>query len=260
MSENSEMIIAHPREHLALKKKSLDEHLEQIVLSEEEEAKIRDKRAIRVLHDKVIGRIPGYGLARCLLKWNAEADREIKDAKKEFLLVQCTERLIEQGSGIQALMNFITNPAGSTLFNKILMILDDNPPDQELVLHLASTLRVMANSDFESLFSEHKYALSQIEQLTPHSLTILTDSRGWPRFSPGSYNASGPKITSDWLETFCDHYARSKGVGADTIKFIRHCLNELISKRMIWAALIEEHTAEAKLSEIGETIVKYLEG
>lgn len=257
---DSERIITHPREHLALKKQSLDSQLEQIVLSNDEEAEIRDKRAIKILHDKVLGKIPGYELARCLLKWNAEADREIRDAKKELLLVQCTERMIEQGSSIQALTNFITNPAGSTLFNKILLILDDNPPDPELIHHLASALHVIALSDFESLFSEHKYALSQIEQLTPHSLTILSDSNSWPRFSPGSYNASGPTITSDWLEAFCSHYVRAKGVGADRIKFIRHCLNELISKRMIWAALIQEHTAEAKLSEIGQSIVKYVKG
>ena len=243
MTDDSEMIIYHPQEHLALKKQALDSQLNQIVLSEEEEAAIRDKRAIKILHDKVLGKIPGYSLARCLLKWNSEADREIRDAKKELLLVQCTERLIEQGNSIQTITNFITNPAGSTLFNKILRIIDDNPPDPELVTHLASALRMIAMSDFETLFSEHKYALSQIEQLTPHSLTILSDSTSWPRFKLGSYHASGPAITSDWLEAFCSHYAHSKGVGPDRIKFIRHCLNELITKRMIWAALVQEHIA-----------------
>jgi hypothetical protein len=260
MSDNSEMIIAHPKEHLSLKKRELDSALNAIILTDDEADEIRNKRAIKVLHDNVLGKIPGYKLARCLLTWNAEADREIKNAKKELLLVNCHEKLIGQGQSIQAITNFITNPVGSTLFNKLIQIIDDNPPDQELLQHLSACLKNMCTSDFEALFSDHKYALSQIEIMTPHSLTILSDSASWPIFDPGSFQSNGPTITSDWLEAFCSHYIAAKGISPDRRKFIRHCISELMSKRMIIATLHQERKAKAGLTEIGSTIVKYIEG
>lgn len=258
MSDNSELIIAHPKEHLSLKKQQLDQALQTIVLTDEEVNQLRDGRAVKVLHDSVLGKIPGYKLARCLLTWNEEADREIKNAKKELLLVSCHEKLIGQGQSIEAITNFITNPVGSTLFNKLMQITNDNPPDQELLQHLSTCLKNMCTSDFEALFSDHKYALSQIEIMTPHSLTILADSSSWPIFDPGSFQSTGPTITSDWLDSFCSHYINAKGVSGDRRKFVRHCISELMSKRMIVATLHKERLAKASLTEIGSTIVRYI--
>jgi len=61
--------------------------IEGISLSETETNKIRNDHAIKVFDDKVLGKIPGYKLAKTLLVWNQEVDSEIKEAKKEMLLV-----------------------------------------------------------------------------------------------------------------------------------------------------------------------------
>lgn len=260
MTQNSEMVILHPKEHLDFKKRSLENEINNIKLSDEEVNEIRDSHAIKVFDDKVLGKIPGYKLAKSLLTWNSEVNTEIKNAKKEMLLVNCCSKLNDNGKSIEEIKNFITNPTGNTLFNKILQILDDNPPDPELVQHLSSALLYISQSDFEKLFNDHKYALSQIQLMTPHSLTILTDSRNWPSFNPGSYTSNGGVITTDWLDAFSHSYIASKQVENGVKKLIKHCVNELISKRFILATVTNEKTGNVKLTEIGQTIIMYIKG
>jgi hypothetical protein len=260
MTQNSEMVILHPKEHLDFKKRSLEVALNDMKLTDEEITKIRDSHAIKVFDDKVLGKIPGYKLAKSLLTWNSEVNSEIKNAKKEMLLVNCCDKLNENGKSIDEIKSFITNPTGNTLFNKILQILDDNPPDPELVQHLSSALVYISQSDFEKLFNEHKYALAQIQLMTPHSLTILNDSHNWPDFNPGGCMASGGIITSDWLDSFSQTYISSKQAGNNVKNLIKHCVNELISKRFIIATLPSEKMGKVKLTEIGQTIISYIKG
>ena len=238
MPENSEMIISHPQEHLSLKKQTLERELNNLKLTKEDIEKIRNSHAIKVLDDKIFGKIPGYKLAKTLLIWNKEVNEEIKNAKKEMLLVNCCSKTNEQGKSIEIIKNLLSNPSGNTLFNKILQIIDDNPPDPELVQHLSSALLYISQSDFEKLFNDHKYALSQIQLMTPHSLTILNDSGNWPSFSPGSFTANGGVISTDWLEAFSRSYINSKQVEISVQKLIKHCVNELISKRFILAIFL----------------------
>jgi len=258
MPENSEMIISHSQEHLNLKKQTLDSKLENLKLSEEENEKIRNGHAIKVFDDKILGKIPGYELAKTLLSWNKEVNEEIKNAKKEMLLVNCCDRITEQNKSIEIIKNFLSNPSGNTLFNKILQIIDDNPPDPELVQHLSCTLLYISQSDFEKLFNDHKYALSQIKLMTPHSLSILNDSANWPLFSPGSFTSNGGVITTDWLEAFSRSYIKTKQVESSVQKLIKHCVNELISKRFILATVQGEKNGQVHLTEIGQTILNYI--
>lgn len=260
MPENSEMIISHSNDYLKLKKQTLESELSKLKLTEEEIRRIRDGHAINVLDDKIFGRIPGYKLAKTLLDWNKEVNEEIKNAKKEILLVNCCSRLNDHGKSIEIIKNFISNPSGSTLFNKILQIIDDNPPDPELVQHLSSALLYISQSDFERLFNDHKYALSQIQLMTPHSLTILNDSANWPSFPPGTYSSTGGVITTDWLEAFSCSYISSKRVESNVQKLIKHCVNELISKRFILAIVNSEKIGQVHLTEIGQTIIRYIKG
>ena len=97
MPEDSEMIISHPKDYLKLKSQSLDSELVKIQLSDNEEEIIKNSRAIKVFDDQVLGKIPGYKLAKTLITWNKGVNNEIKDAKKEILLVNCCSKLSEQG-------------------------------------------------------------------------------------------------------------------------------------------------------------------
>lgn len=73
----------------------------------------------------------------------------------------------ENEKAISQLVSLVTDPAGSVLFNKILAILVDNPPDDEQFDHFAAALKYIIQSDFGRLFEQHKWAVSQIEKMTP---------------------------------------------------------------------------------------------
>lgn len=260
MSENSVMVISHPVEYFEYKERSLDEMIKGIALTEEEIKKIRDGHAIKTFDDKVLGKIPCYKLAKSLLVWNKEVDKEIKEAKKEVLLVSGLQKIESMAGDIDSIKRFIVNPSGNTLFNQLTKIIDGNPPDEELLEHLSSALAYIAMSDFEMLFNDHKYALAQIEQLSPHSLTIITDFKNWPSFNPGSFQSNGATISSDWLEAFATAYVQYKHImNTNVIKLVKHCINDLISKRFVIATLQSENTAAVQLTDIGQTIRKYVD-
>ncbi len=261
MPNDSELILTHPKEFFALQKRELDKELDEIRLSDEEINELRDKHAIEVFNDNVLGKIPGYKLAKKLLTWNSSVDKTIKEAKKEILLLQSIKKINAATNGTQAIINLLTNPCGNTIFNKVIGIIDDSPPDDELLEHLSAFLSYVAQSDFENLFSDHKYALAQIQALTPHSLTILKDYQSWPRFKPGSYSSNGGVLTSDWLEVFTVTYLESKQIANQRIsRLVRHCINELISRRFVVATLQGEDIASPQPTEIGTTIIKYIKG
>jgi len=95
-----------------------------------------------------------------------------------------------------------------------------------LMSHLASALKFIAESEFEKLFKEHRYALSVIEQLTPQALTILADHNSWPNFPLGTSTSIGTKITSDYLAEFAQAYALAKGIAdRGTADRIGHSIN-----------------------------------
>lgn len=116
------------------------------------------------------------------------------------------------------------------------------------------------NTDFESLFEQHKYALAQIEKLSPQALTILSDYQHWPGFKINNYSATGSKISSEWLKEFADSYSYSKNIiNPEIIERIAHSISELINSRFIEAHLSgEEYSANCRVTRIGKVLLPYL--
>lgn len=136
------------------------------------------------------------------------------------------------------------------------------PPDVDLIRYLSSSLKHIAESDFISLFESHKYALAQIEKLTPQSLSILSDHKIWPQFSINAFSANGGKITSDWLEYFVRVYAPMKGIQDQALSSrLLHSLNDLRSYRLIDAWLVQgqEKQGHVVLSDVGQSIISYID-
>ena len=263
MSEDSKLvkkeIISSPTYYFSSQSKTLEHRLENIKLSDDEEEKIAAKYAEKTIRDKTLGLFKIGEIINSIINWNDDVDKDIREAKKEFLLANYFERTEKNEVAISSLKNFLTNPQGNTIFNKILRIFDDSPPDLELAKHLSSALKYIVSSDFVSMFEKHKYALSQIEQLTPQALTILSDFKNWPLLQLRSYSSSGPKITSDWLSEFTGAYSSSKRIiDGDTIERVRHSINELISGRMIEAHLVGDKTAKCVITRIGELLIPYI--
>ena len=139
--------------------------------------------------------------------------------------------------------------------------MDNTPPDIELTNHLANALHHIINTDFISLFEDHKYALNQIEILTPQALSILSDYKHWPNWHLTSYSSNGNRLTSDWLPDFVNAYTTSKRIFDSAIKTkISHSMNDIVKSRYAVGLLTtQQSTAAAFLIEIGEIIVKYIE-
>lgn len=252
-------IISSPDFYFSSQDKTLEHRLAEIKLTEEEETEIASKLASKTIRDKVLGVFKIGEIINTIINWNDEVDKDIREAKKEFLLANYFERGEKSEYAIASLKNFLTNPQGNTLFNKILRIFDDSPPDIELAKHLSNALKYIINSDFASMFEKHKYALSQIEQLTPQAITILSDYSNWPLIKLENYSASGPRVTSDWLSEFTDHYSKSKGIiDSDTIERVRHSINELISGRLIEANLTGDKNAKCVITKVGQLLLPYV--
>lgn len=252
-------IIGQPEHYFNAQGKSLDARLEKVKLSDEKESEINSQHMKRFIRDKALGLFKFGELISEIINWNESVDDDLKEAKKEYLLSQYFDKNDQNEQALRQLKGFLTSPQGNTLFNKILRILDDSPPDVELSDHLSSSLQYIVSSRFSQLFEQHKYALAQIEKLTPQALTILADNRSWPLIKLGSYSANGTKISSDWLIEFTQAYCQSKQIRDAGIESrVRHSINELISTRLIEAHLANEGGARCVITSVGKTLLPYI--
>lgn len=263
MDRDSELLyIAKDTEnYLRVKGKSLEERLELTHLSESEMNEIKQGLGLKKLRDQGLSLFGNLGGAiSTILNWNEEVNQEIGEAKKAFLIESYLNKMDSQEQAILNLKDFIQNPQGNTLFNKIIRIVDDSPPDEELIKHLSSALTfIIRDGDFEELFQQHKYALAQIERLTPQALTIISDSDNWPSIKLGFVSSVGSKVNSDWYSEFTGAYCISKNI-TDTRSFNRvmHSVVELQRQGFIEAHLTGKSVASCILSQVGLDVRQYL--
>ena len=252
-------IISHPEHYFNAQKKTLDARINEVQLPNDVQSEITSNHAKKFIRDKALGLFKVGEIISEIINWNESVDEDLKQAKKEYLLAKYFEKNDKNDQALSEIKYFLTNAQGNTLFNKILRILDDTPPDLELANHLSAALKYMVENSFSHLFEQHKYALSQIEQLTPQALTILSDRNAWPLITLGSYSANGGKVTSDWLIEFTQVYAKSKGISdVNTISRVRHSINELITGRLIEAHLFAERQARCSVTQVGELLIPYI--
>lgn len=254
-----ELVIRNTNVFMSEKSQSLDDELNKIQLQEGKIEEIVTGRTKKVVRDKLLGIFKIGELVSTLINWNEDINNEIREAKKEGLLLEYFNKCNQNEKNVTELKNFLSNPQGNTLFNKILRILDDTPPDISLMNHLAETLKFIINSDFVNMFEEHKYALALIEQLTPQALTILTDYHSWPEFPLTTSTSVSGKITSDWLNAFIEPYVRNKGISEHSlIERVRNSMNELISKRFVEAISLANNRAKAEMTNMGKLLLRYV--
>ena len=258
-----EIIIKKPEFYFYTQNISLEQRLEKIILSEEEEDAIVTSKTIKTIRDKALGLFKLGDIVKTVLNWNEEVDKDIKEAKKELLLSRYFDRYDRVEYSLSNLKDLLTNPVGNTLFNKILRILDNSTPDIEQIEHLAKSLQYIVSTDFNSMFEDHKYALNQIEMLTPQALTILSDYKNWPTWEMQSFSSNNGIITSDWLPQFVSLYTKVKNIDDISLsKKVSHSMSDLIKNRYIIAKHmtnnLKENFAKIELSDIGRIVVEYV--
>lgn len=252
-------IIDHPEHYFNAQQKTLDARIEEVKLPDDAVSEITVNHAKKFIRDKALGFFKIGEIVSEIINWNESVDEDLKQAKKEYLLAQYFERNDKNEEALSQIKMFLTSAQGNTLFNKILRILDDSPPDLELANHLSSALKYIVDNSFSQLFEQHKYALSQIELLTPQALSILSDRESWPLIPLGGYSSNGGRVTSDWLIEFTQAYAASKRINDPNVTSrVRHSINELITRRLIEAHLVGERQAICNITEIGELLIPYI--
>jgi hypothetical protein len=252
--------IYNPENFLTEHGRTLEKRLTEVRLPPGTEEIITSGQTKKLVRDKVLGLFKVGQVITAVLNWNEEVDGKIRDLKRDHLLEQYIQKSEENEQSITSLKDFLSSPAGNTLFNKIIRILDESPPDVDLIGHLSSALKHIISSDFEGLFSDHRYALAQIEQISPQALAILADVRSWPKFQLISYQSSGRKVVSDWLPEFADAYGGSKNLQERaTQSRLRYSLNELSSRRIIEANLLNERLVACEVTDIGRLLLPYLD-
>lgn len=258
-SNESKSLIQNPDHYLSDQVKSLDTILNSVTLPEGTEEIISSGATKKLIRDSALGLFKVGEVISAILGWNENIDNQIREAKRDHLLALYFHQNEKSISAISDLRSFLSSAQGNTLFNKIIRILDDSAPDEKLVGHLSSALRHIVESDFRSLFEEHKYALAQIEQISPQALAILADKNSWPEMNLGSYQSSGTQVKSDWLHEFNAAYTQSKGIIDEGMKSrVRYSINELTSRRIIEAHLIRQSVAQCTVTDIGALIIPYI--
>ena len=242
-------------------KRTLDQRIDSIKINSataEAEAK---KAGEKLLRDKLAGLFKITDVINTFLKWGEETDKAIRGIKREKLFEQYLDLSDQNEAAISQLKEFLTNPSGNALFNKIIGIADDSPPDIELLQHLSAAMYHIVNSDFEALFAEHRHALAQIERLTPQALSILSDCASWPQFQLGTVSTVDGVVTSEWVEEFSEFYANNKGVRDHSVRLrIAHSVRELQNIRLIVAVQKEVNGPfTCLLTGIGNEIRKYIQ-
>ncbi|WP_338378063.1 hypothetical protein [uncultured Flavobacterium sp.] len=144
--------------------------------------------------------------------------------------------------------------------------MDNNPPDFELTNNLANVLNHIVNSDFKNLFEDHKFAINQIELMSPQSILLLSDRKNWTIWKLSNYTSNSGILTHNWMPDFMNIYAKNKGINDSlTMDRIGHSLNDLIKNRYAEAIILSNKENEnikmgaIRLTKIGNFIFKYLE-
>lgn len=259
--EMSNFIINQPDYYHEVQSKTLDERIESIRMDKTDEIKIRNDHAKKVIKDRVLGLFSCGDLIGTLLDWSDEVNEEITNSKKNVLLETYFNKVEQQENSVSNLKNFLGKPHGYTLFNKIIQILDNNPPDLNLIDILANSLNIIiSKGEFEEYFEEHKYVLSQIETLPIQSLIILRDYMNYPYFGCQSGMYNGEIFEGEWVNEFSKQYSIYKNIRSKKKENrIMHSIKRLAADGYL-IAIKSDKEMQCKLTSIGAELVKYISG
>ena len=249
----------------------LEDKLDNIILSEKEVQEVTEKVVGKTLLTAVFESL-GLGGVVKVFETSEEVKKEINERKKAYLITSYLSEVDNIEEEIYKLKTFVSDPAGNTLFNKIIRIVNNNHPNKEYVILLSKILKKITNSDFQKLFSSHIYALNQIEKLTPQALIVLADYASWPEYTIGNYASQGGTITTEWTETFSEYYTTHKNITDEAIKRrVAHSIKELVRTDLIQSYIqgerdskelssMKESTSKAvcDFTDLGREIVEYI--
>ncbi|MBD3738765.1 MAG: hypothetical protein IE938_20210 [Pseudomonas balearica] len=184
----------------------------------------------------LIGLVPGGAEITEFLTTADTITERIRMLKIETLLGDYLNKADDQDARLNELRDFVLDPWGNALFEKLRGILNDQPPDPEWTNLLANALDEMVGTNARDLFEDHKFALGIIEQLSPQQLVILATHRTWVQvpYSNGSWKDD--MLSDDWSAAFSTTNAAPLGItGTKAQERLSHVVSSLIRQGFVIA-------------------------
>jgi hypothetical protein len=235
----------------------IDAILNEIPIPEDKLAEIASQETGGTIRDLVFNYL-GIAHLTNLFNLGERINKAQKEWKRGKLLQFIIEESEDQKEKQKLFENFVTDPQGNILYNKVIRIVDDNPPNTYYIKLLANALKTIRDSDFKSRFSEHVYIVNQIEKLTMQALLLLSDYNSWPEFLISSYRSTGEFIDTSWVNEFLWVYAPQKEINdKNVIDRIAHSFLELEQNEMIRSKVLKGRGyTEVNSPELNKTKAK----
>lgn len=219
--------------------------LEEIELSKEEKALLLTKTGASA----AIEMVPYVGGFIALTNKFSDA---LDKKKLEKLLIILRGKVGDQEKFSVAINKLINSGFGLTLFQKIIQILrKDN--NEDFIDLLSNVVKNICEEDFEKMFDELNYTLSQVEKLTAQALLLLSKYETWRGVELERATGMGSGIVCpDWDSQLTIYFAKNAGISGES-KFgrINHAFHELDSNGMIHTT---RETKSVEITNIGRDV------
>jgi hypothetical protein len=230
--------------------------LNEIPIPEDKLVEIASQEIGETIRDLAFNSL-GIGHLTNLFNLGERINKVQKEWKRGKLLQFIIEESEDQKEKQKRFENFVTDPQGNILYNKVIRLVDDNPPNTYYIKLLANALKTIHDSDFKSRFSKHIYVLNQIEKLTSQALLLLSDYNSWPEFIIGNYSSDGEFIDSSWVNEFLASYAPHKEIkDKNMIDRMAHSFLELEQNELLRSKTLNGSSGYKELSSIKEDKTK----
>ncbi|WP_394548143.1 hypothetical protein [Priestia aryabhattai] len=245
-------------------RQSFDEMADDIELSEEEKKGIKKRNFMSSVGSALVNTLGGW--LNPVIGYFKGVDKDISNAKKNKMLTNVVYELGHTKDSMEDVVEFLSSPEGAILANMSSRILDNYPPDSDKIAVLskvlANIIKTFKDEKFSALFEKHKYALSQIERLTPQALVILANSTTYPDFPVDTDELlnEGSVIRTEWCYDFSRAFCNKKGIDEpDVINRVNHSIMLLIQEGYIQAYKEGPNTAKCKPTTLGSYLLTYLD-
>ena len=249
--QDKESDITKPEPKLSSKEEGTNDLFDGIDLSEEKAQEL----LVETVGETFLDGVAEFIHISKFLNFSKSYNQKIDRARTIMLLSEFKEKHENTDKFKGAFKKIISTPSGMNLLQKIIRITQVNIADKSYIDKLATVLKNISDSDFETLFQEHNYVLSQIEKLTPQALLLLSDQINWPPITFASTTSSGVTTGRDWDTAFAILYSNRKGkYDEKTRARIVHSINELKNNNLVGL-----EATHIPLTLVGEEVYRYLE-
>lgn len=254
-------------EHLPIKAEmyketSFEKKAEKINLPIEEEQNIKGRKLLEKVLSSLADSNPITKTIKDILSVSEEMEQEVNEYKKNLLLSEYLAKTDNIENEIRKLLTLLTDPYGIIIFNKILQITQENPPDDILIKKLANVIKEIVNQgDYQRLFEKNKFVINEISKISGVGLIILINLRSSFKFELQTITAAGNNITNDWVPECSKSYvSKFHKDHLDWQYQIELTLRQLCSQGLV-DATFRQGAIQGPflvLTEAGKTISDYL--